>query len=89
MKTTPLGGESKRKSYERRMAELAFAREPLMYEWRDIADFFSPRRIESLYHGEMRNTRNRRNTKIINTTSTMALQAHHVLGFDCRPLTLT
>lgn len=74
MKTTPLGGETKRKAYERRMAELAFAREPLMYEWRDIADFFSPRRIESLYVGEQRNTRNRRNTKIINTTSTMALR---------------
>jgi hypothetical protein len=67
-------GESKRKAYERRLAELVMFREPLMHEWRDISDYFYPRRVESLYYGEQRNTRNRRNTKIINTTSTMALR---------------
>src|SRR5688572_18680106 len=71
----PFGGESKRKAYERRMAELVMWREPLMHEWRDIADYFYPRRVMSLYEGEQRNTsRNRRNTKIINTSSTMALR---------------
>lgn len=69
-----MDGESKRRQYERKLQELTQLREPLMHEWRDIADFFSPRRIESLYHGERNNTRNRRNTKIINTTSTMALR---------------
>lgn len=66
--------EGKRKAYERRLAELITYREPLMHEWRDIADFFFPRRITSLYEGEQRNTRHRRNTKIINTSSTMALR---------------
>lgn len=66
--------ESKRQRYDRRLTELTQWREPMMYEWRDIADYFFPRRMISLYEGEQRNSRNRRNLKIINTTSTMALR---------------
>jgi hypothetical protein len=69
-----MAAESKRRGYERRLAELVEIREPMMHEWRDLADFFSPRRINSLYEEQQRNNRNRRNTKIINTSSTMALR---------------
>lgn len=67
-------GESKRKAYERRRAELNTYREPLMHEWRDLADYFFMRRIMSLYEGEQRNNRNRRNLKIINSRPVVSLR---------------
>lgn len=66
--------ETKRERFEKRLTALKSDREPLLQEWRDLADNFWPRRIPTLEasgnasSSSSREKRNRRNLKLINST---------------------
>lgn len=67
-----MANETKRERWDKRLGELRALREPIMPEWREIAENFYPRTLPWLMDRGKQNTRNRRNTKIINTTPVMA-----------------
>lgn len=62
------------KHVEGLFAELYSERELWMPTFRDLADFFLPRRLPHLLSGKERSARNLRNTKIVNATGTVALR---------------
>lgn len=63
-----MGVESKRDRFNARLKQLDQLREPVMGEWRDLADNFLPRSLPWLIEQGKANSRQRRNTKIINGT---------------------
>lgn len=73
-----MASETKRERFEKRWAALKSDRDPLLTEWRDLADNFWPRKIPQLETGgngsssSSREKRSRRNTKIINGTPRIA-----------------
>lgn len=60
--------ETKRERFNKRLAALKSLREPIVPEWRDLAEHFIPRTLPWLLDNKgAQHTRQRRNTKIINT----------------------
>lgn len=58
--------ETKRKRFESRLSQLKTLREPIMIEFRELAENFFPRTLPWLLDQGKQNQRSRRNTKIIN-----------------------
>jgi hypothetical protein len=65
-----LEADVSRQRYLKRLARLKTERGPVLSEMRDITDFIRPRR--GIYFEENPNARNRRNSKIVNSTPTIA-----------------
>lgn len=68
------GVESKRDRFDKRLTQLRSARDPLMPEWRLLAENFFPRTFPSLLEQGRSQNRSRRNTKIINSRPRIALR---------------
>lgn len=64
--------ETKRERFDKRMAGLKADRDNQLPEWRDLAENFVPRTMPWLLDEGKQHARQRRNTKIINTTPVYA-----------------
>ncbi|HXH24034.1 MAG TPA: portal protein, partial [Vicinamibacterales bacterium] len=67
-----MAAETKRDRFQKRLTQLKSLREPLIPEWRELAENFVPRTLPWLLDRNAQSTRDRRNKKIINTAPVMA-----------------
>lgn len=69
-----MAAETKRERFDKRFTQLKALREPILPEWRELAENFFPRTLPWLLDQGKQVPRNRRNTKIINSRTRIALR---------------